>query len=169
MNFASLQFVYFLVAVFAVYAVLMRRHELQNLFLLGASYYFYACWDVRFLLLIWLVTGASFLTGRAVGRIADRKHAKRCVIGYAIFALMVLSYFKYFNFFVGSAQALLMAAGIRVNPIHLNIILPAAISFYVFESLCYVIEIYKGRLPPTTQLRHYALFIGYFPKLVAGP
>ncbi len=169
MNFASLQFVYFLVAVFAIYAILARRHELQNLLLLGASYYFYACWDVRFLLLIWLVTGASFLTGRAVGRMGDRTQAKRCVIGYAVFALMVMSYFKYFNFFIGSAQTLLVAAGIRVNPIHLNIILPAAISFYVFESLCYVIEIYKGRLPGTTQLRHYALFIAYFPKLVAGP
>jgi alginate O-acetyltransferase complex protein AlgI len=169
MNFASLQFVYFLVIVFAGYAISARRHELQNLLLLGASYYFYACWDVRFLLLIWLVTGASFLTGRAVGHMAPGATRKRCVIAYAVFALIVLSYFKYFNFFVGSAQALLIGAGVRVNPVHLNIILPAAISFYVFESLCYVIEIYKGRLPPTTQLRHYALFIGYFPKLVAGP
>lgn len=170
MNFASLQFVYFLIGVFGAYVLLARRHELQNLLLLGASYYFYACWDVRFLLLIWLVTGASFLTGRAVGRMADtNQHRKRCVIGYAVFALVVLGYFKYFNFFIDSAHALLVAAGVRVNPLHLNIILPAAISFYVFESLCYVIEIYKGRLPPMTRLRHYALFIAYFPKLVAGP
>lgn len=169
MNFASLQFVIFLVVLLAIYGVLMRRHEWQNFILLGASYYFYACWDVRFLLLIWLMTGASFLVGRAVGRAADRGYAKRCVIAYAFFALTVLSYFKYFNFFVGSAQALLEAAGVRVNPIHLNIILPAAISFYVFESLCYVIEIYKGRLTANTPLHHYALFIAYFPKLVAGP
>ena len=168
MNFASLQFVVFLLVLFAAY-LLVRRHETQNLLLLGASYYFYACWDVRFLLLIWLVTGVSFFAARAVSRQEDTTLRKRYVTAYAVFVLCVLGYFKYANFFIESAQKLLALAGLRVEPLHLNIILPAAISFYVFESLCYVIEVWKGRLTHTTALRHYALFIAYFPKLVAGP
>jgi len=169
MNFATFQFVYFLVLVFGAYLLLMRRLEAQNFLLLGASYYFYASWDPRFLLLIWVITGASYLAGRAVGRTEGQRARLRYVIAYAVFALAVLGFFKYFNFFIDSAQALLQSAGIRVNPLHLNIILPAAISFFTFESLCYVIEIYKARLPSDTAFRHYALFIGYFPKLVAGP
>lgn len=168
MNFASLQFAGFLVLLYVLYLGL-RRHEWQNALLLGASYYFYACWDWRFLGLIWVVTGASFIAGRAVASRIDTPARKRIVVAYAVFALSLLGYFKYFNFFIDSAQRLLTAAGIEVNPVHLNIILPAAISFYVFESLCYVIEIFKGRLPADTPLRHYALFIAYFPKLVAGP
>jgi len=168
MNFASLQFAGFLVLLYVLYLGL-RRHEWQNTLLLGASYYFYACWDWRFLGLIWVVTGASFLAGRAVASRVDTRARKRIVVAYAVFALSLLGYFKYFNFFIDSAQRLLTSAGIEVNTVHLNIILPAAISFYVFESLCYVIEIFKGRLPADTPLRHYALFIAYFPKLVAGP
>jgi len=169
MNFATFQFVFFLVVLFGAYLFLMRRLEAQNLLLLAGSYYFYASWDPRFLLLILTITGASFLAGRAVAQSEDQRVRKRYVIVYAVFALAVLGFFKYFNFFIDSAQALLTTAGIRVSPLYLNIILPAAISFFTFESLCYVIEIYKRRLPSDTKFWHYALFIGYFPKLVAGP
>lgn len=168
MNFASLQFVLFLLVVLGVY-VIMRRHEAQNVFLLAASYYFYGCWDVRFLALIWVVTGASFMAGRAVGGTEDPALRKRYLIVYTVFVLTILGYFKYFNFFIDSAQSLLVSLGVQVNPLHLNIILPAAISFFVFESLSYVIEIHQRHLPATTKFRHYALFIAYFPKLVAGP
>jgi D-alanyl-lipoteichoic acid acyltransferase DltB (MBOAT superfamily) len=169
MNFATFQFVFFLVVLFGAYLFLMRRLEAQNLLLLAGSYYFYASWDPRFLLLILVITGASFLAGRAVAQSEDQRVRKRYVIVYAVFALSILGFFKYFNFFIDSAQVLLTTAGIRVSPLYLNIILPAAISFFTFESLCYVIEIYKRRLPSDTKFWHYALFIGYFPKLVAGP
>ncbi len=169
MNFASLQFAAFLVAIFGAYVLMRRRHEWQNTLLLASSYYFYACWDVRFLLLIWLITGTSFLAGRAIGQTSDQRLGLRYLIAYAAFAMVVLGYFKYFNFFIESAQILLRSLNISVNPLYLNIILPAAISFYIFESLSYTIEIYQRHLPATTKFRHYALFIAYFPKLVAGP
>ena len=169
MNFASLQFAAFLCAVFALYVLLRRHHEWQNTLLLASSYYFYACWDVRFLLLIWLITGTSFLAGRAIGQTRDQRLGIRYLIAYATFAMMVLGYFKYFNFFIDTALELLRALNISVNPLYLKIILPAAISFYIFESLSYTIEIYHRHLPTTTKFRHYALFIAYFPKLVAGP
>lgn len=168
MNFASLQFAYFLLIGFSLYA-LIRRHEVQNALLLAGSYYFYACWDVRFLLLIWLVTGASFLAGRAIGQTEDQRKRIRYIIVYTVFALSILGYFKYFNFFIDSAQTALLALGFDVNRTYLNIVLPPAISFYIFESLSYVIEIHQRHLPTTTKFRHYALFIAYFPKLVAGP
>jgi alginate O-acetyltransferase complex protein AlgI len=168
MNFASLQFAYFLLIGLSLYA-LIRRHELQNALLLAGSYYFYACWDVRFLLLIWLITGASFVAGRAIGQTEDQGKRVRYIVIYTVFALSVLGYFKYFNFFIESAQTALQALGFKVNRTYLNIVLPPAISFYIFESLSYVIEIHQRHLPTTTKFRHYALFIAYFPKLVAGP
>ena len=168
MNYASLQFVAFLLFVFSGYWIL-RKRELQNWFLLVCSYYFYACWDVRFLLLIWFLTGTSFWFGRELGLTSGAVIRKRLLIIYATISLSVLGIFKYFNFFVASAQTLLTSAGINVDPFFLSIILPVGISFFTFESLSYVIEIYQGRLPSTTPLRQYALFIAYFPKLVAGP
>lgn len=169
MNFASLQFVGFLCVVLGVYMLMRKRHEWQNTLLLASSYYFYACWDVRFLLLIWMITGTSFLAGRAIGQTPDKRLGLRYLMTYAAFAMVVLGYFKYFNFFIDTAQVLLRSLDIVVNPLYLKIILPAAISFYIFESLSYTIEIYQRHLPATTKLRHYALFIAYFPKLVAGP
>lgn len=168
MNFASIQFIQFLIVVLGIY-VLIRHHEFQNTFLLGASYYFYASWDVRFLFLILLITGTSFIAGRAVGQTDSIRDRKRYLVTYIIFALVILGYFKYFNFFIDSALILLISLGVNVNIIHLNIILPAAISFFIFESISYVMEINWRHLPATTKLRHYALFIAYFPKLVAGP
>src|SRR5688572_23117292 len=98
MNFASLQFLIFLVLLLGAY-LLVRKHERQNILLLFTSYYFYACWDWRFLGLIWLITGTSFIAGRAVGQSVVDRDRKRYLIVYAAFAMMVLDYFKYFNFF----------------------------------------------------------------------
>lgn len=168
MNFASLQFGGFFVLLFIAYW-LLRRSEHQNTLLLLASYYFYGSWDPRFLLLIWLVTGASYLAGSRIAASADPLERKRWLIGYATFAMALLGVFKYLDFFIGSAQSALSALGFNSDPMHLRILLPAAISFFTFESLSYVIEIYQRHLPGTTRFKHYALFIAYFPKLVAGP
>ena len=168
MNFASLQFCCFLVLLLAANA-LLRRHEHRNTLMLVASYYFYACWDPRFLLLIWTVTGASFLAGRMLGATEDAARRKRVLVGYTIFSLTVLGIFKYFDFFIESTRAALTILGLPVDLKMLGILLPAGISFFTFESLSYVIEIYQRHLPATTRLKHYALFIGFFPKLVAGP
>ena len=169
MNFASLQFAGFLLIVFTAYWALWRHREWQNWLLLGCSYYFYACWDIRFLALIGLLTLSSFWVGARMGLTPDPAGRRRLLVGYTVFALGILAVFKYFNFFVGSAQSLLVSLGWTVDPIYLQIILPAAISFFTFESLSYVIEIHQGHLKADTRLKHYALFIAFFPKLVAGP
>ncbi len=168
MNFASLQFGCFLLLLLAANA-LLRRHEHRNTLMLVASYYFYACWDPRFLLLIWAVTGASFMAGRAIGATEQPRRRKRVLVAYAVFSLTVLGIFKYLDFFIESTRSALTILGLPVDMRMLGILLPAGISFFTFESLSYVIEIYQRHLPATTRLKHYALFIGFFPKLVAGP
>ena len=168
MNFASLQFGGFLLLLLAANA-LLRRHEHRNTLMLVASYYFYACWDPRFLLLIWTVTGVSFLAGRLIGTTEDARRRKRVLVGYAVFSLTVLGIFKYLDFFIDSTRSALTILGLPVDMRMLGILLPAGISFFTFESLSYVIEIYQRHLPATTRFKHYALFIGFFPKLVAGP
>ncbi|MES2889366.1 MAG: MBOAT family O-acyltransferase [Pseudomonadota bacterium] len=168
MNFASLQFAQFLCLVFMAYW-LLRNRAWQNALLLGCSYYFYACWDPRFLALILFLTLTSYVAGARIAASTSAVTRKRWLVGYICLSLGVLGVFKYFNFFLDSAQALMLSLGWEVHPVALSIILPAAISFYTFESLSYVIEIHQGHLPKTTRLRDYALFIAYFPKLVAGP
>lgn len=168
MNFASLQFCGFLVLLLVANG-LLRRHEHRNTLLLLASYYFYACWDPRFLLLIWAVTGASFLAGRQMGSTEDERRRKAILVTYTVFSLTVLGIFKYLDFFIGSTRAGLTLLGLPVDMRLLGILLPAGISFFTFESLSYVIEIYQRHLAPTTRFKHYALFIAFFPKLVAGP
>jgi len=168
MNFASLQFAWFFPLVFVIYWGL-RRLEWQNWFLLGISYYFYACWDVRFLLLIWFLTLVSYWAGLRIAASADDAFRNLYLKIYLAISLGVLAVFKYFNFFSDSLHRLLSTAGLDLPAAHLSIVLPAAISFFTFESLSYVIEIHQRHLPGTTRLRHYALFIAFFPKLVAGP
>jgi D-alanyl-lipoteichoic acid acyltransferase DltB (MBOAT superfamily) len=168
MNFASLQFAGFLILLLAA-TLALRRHEHRNTLMLVASYYFYACWDPRFLLLIWAVTGASFLAGRRLGATEEPSSRKRILVAYIVFSLVVLGIFKYCDFFIESTRAALTILGLPVDLKMLGILLPAGISFFTFESLSYVIEIYQRHLPATTRLKHYALFIAFFPKLVAGP
>lgn len=168
MNFASLQFAFFVLALLAAYR-LLRKTEHQNTLLLVASYYFYACWDPRFLVLIWSVTGVSFWAGARIAASSDVTVRRRLMIGYATFSLAILGIFKYLDFFIGSAQSGLTALGLKLDPVFLSIVLPAGISFFTFESLSYVIEIHQRQLKGNTRLRHYALFIAFFPKLVAGP
>ncbi len=168
MNFASLQFAWFFLAIFGVYWALPGR-QTKNIFLLLISYYFYACWDVRFLLLIWFLTFSSHWVGLRIAGCVDEASRGLWLRIYIVLSLGVLAVFKYFNFFLQSMRDFLLLLGLEVPPSHLEIVLPAAISFFTFESLSYVIEIYQRHLPATTRLRDYALFIGFFPKLVAGP
>lgn len=169
MNFASLQFLFFFLAVFGVYWCL-RKSTWQNYFLIACSYYFYACWDVRFLALIVLVTVVSHSAANRLFR-GDLTAAQRVFVlkAFLIFSLVLLGVFKYFNFFADSMVALLNSVGLEQRRIHLDILLPAAISFYIFESISHVVGAYKRELKIQPTLLEYSLFIAFFPKLVAGP
>jgi len=169
LNFASLQFAGFLSLLFLVYWAI-PSFRVQNLVMLAASYYFYACWDIQFLALIILVTLAGHWAAILMFNHAQDAHFKKKILWlFLIFNLSILGAFKYFDFFSSSLAALLNSVGLSAHPLLLKLVLPAAISFYTFESISYVVGAFKGDLKVRPTLLEYALFIGFFPKLVAGP
>lgn len=166
MLFNQWSFLAFFVTVFAAYASLPRRG--QNVLLLVASYLFYSFWDWRFLSLLLLSTVTDYWIGIALGG-ANHRWRERLVRLSVVINLVFLGIFKYFNFFVGSVAALLRSVGLQANVPSLNVILPVGISFYTFMSLSYTIDVYRGVTKPARSFLDYALFVAYFPHLVAGP
>jgi len=167
MPFNSWQFLALAALVFPLYYGL--PHRWQNRMLLAASYVFYAAWDYRFLSLLLFSTGIDYIVGLKLGASTDQPTRRRWLVLSVATQLSLLGFFKYFGFFVDSAGAALGALGVAVEPLRLHIVLPVGISFYTFQTLSYTVDIYRGTLAPTRSLRDFALFVAYFPQLVAGP
>jgi D-alanyl-lipoteichoic acid acyltransferase DltB (MBOAT superfamily) len=167
MVFTSLHFVAFFVVVYAAYRAL--PHRAQNIWLLAASYYFYASWDWRFLTLLLGSTIVDFLVGRYLGRTADPRRRRVALVLSLVFNLGMIGFFKYFEFFEESLVALGQVIGWKFDPLTLDVVLPIGISFYTFMTISYVIDVYRRDIEPTTSLLDFALFVAYFPHLVAGP
>ncbi|NUY80837.1 MBOAT family protein [Flavobacterium sp. MAH-1] len=168
MLFNSWEFALFLPIVFALYWMLHKKLQFQNMLLLGASYFFYACWDWRFLFLLMFSTGLDYFTGLKVS--GNDGFGKKFWFWLSIIVnLGFLGVFKYYNFFAESFAGLLESFGFRVHLATLEVILPVGISFYTFHGLSYVIDIYKNRIEPEKNFVTYSLFVSYFPLLVAGP
>lgn len=160
----------FLVLAAIVYPLYFRlSHGRQNWVLLIASYVFYGAWDPRFLLLLAGSTLLDYAVGLRISQTADPVRRKRWLWVSLAGNLGTLAFFKYFGFFVESANAALEAFGIPAWRMRLDIVLPVGISFYTFQTLSYAIDVYRGVLQPTRSLRDFALFVAYFPQLVAGP
>ncbi|MBP7829004.1 MAG: MBOAT family protein [Kiritimatiellae bacterium] len=165
MLFTSGAFFIFLPIVLALYFSLERRA--QNGMLLVASYFFYGWWDWRFCSLLAISTFLDFFCSLGM----ERHPARRRVFLLASLAgnLGILGFFKYANFFVDSAAALLAALGFQAHLPTLKIILPVGISFYTFQTMAYTIDVYRGQIRATRSLLDFALYVCYFPQLVAGP
>lgn len=167
MLFNSWEFAVFGLIVFALYAVL--AHQWQNWMLLVASYAFYGAWDWRFLFLLTASALIDYVVGLAIYGTPDRRR-QRLFLTISISAnLGILAFFKYYGFFADSLQALLTSIGVPVGLPTLSLVLPLGISFYTFQSMSYGIDVYRGELTPTRNLRDYLLFVSFFPHLVAGP
>ena len=148
----------------------MRRvHHWQNYLLLAASYFFYGYWDWRFLLLLWFTTGVDYFIARLLDSISDGHLRRQTLLVSILINLGVLGFFKYFNFFIGSTSRLLVALGVPVGLPVLSVVLPLGISFYTFQSLGYVIDVYRHKISASKNLVEYSLFVAFFPQLVAGP
>jgi D-alanyl-lipoteichoic acid acyltransferase DltB (MBOAT superfamily) len=161
-------YIAFLTLVVLAYWRLSRRG--QNYFLLAASYFFYGWWDWRFLILIAISTVVDFHCARVIH--ASQAAGRRQLLLALSLAvnLSFLGLFKYYNFFVDSGVQLLSALGITgVSPTLLAIVLPPGISFYTFQEVAYIVDVYHRRLKPASSLTDYALFISLFPHLIAGP
>ncbi|MGH7127381.1 MAG: MBOAT family O-acyltransferase, partial [Planctomycetaceae bacterium] len=137
---------------------LLRADRPRKLWLLAASYYFYATWDWRFLALIWISTAVDYVAGRMMSREPPPLGRKFWLVFSLVANLGILGVFKYFNFFIGPLAGTTW-----------EIILPAGISFYTFQTLSYTIDVYRGVLRPVESVLDFALFVAFFPQLVAGP
>jgi D-alanyl-lipoteichoic acid acyltransferase DltB (MBOAT superfamily) len=167
MVFNSLHFVWFFLVVYALYRVLPHRG--QNLLLLAASYYFYSAWDWRFLGLLLLSTIVDYTCALLIDGAASRRRRRALVAVSVTFNLALLGFFKYFNFFAENLGTLLASVGWPADFVTLRVLLPIGISFYTFVTMSYVIDVYRGEVRPTRHFTDFALFVAYFPHLVAGP
>jgi len=167
MLFNSLQFFVFFIIVYSLYLAL--DHKWQNRMLLVASYVFYGAWDWRFLFLIFASTVIDYFCGLKIYRTQDPKKRKLFVSISIISNLSFLGFFKYFNFFTSNLQRLLAYTHIPIDPVFLNVVLPVGISFYTFQTMSYTLDIYRKEMEPTDRFLDFALFVAFFPQLVAGP
>jgi len=167
MLFNSVQFLIFFVAVLGLYWVL--RHRAQNLLLLAASYFFYGAWNWKFLGLILLTTLADFTAALVIANTDKQTRRKLALVAAIVVNLGVLGFFKYYNFFIEDVFVFLKLLGIPYTPLVLQIVLPVGISFYTFQSMSYTIDSYRGEVTPTENFLDYALYVAFFPQLIAGP
>ncbi|WP_223789089.1 MBOAT family O-acyltransferase [Marinicella meishanensis] len=167
MLFNSLSFFVFLVVVLVVSAILRRLHKGSELwFLVFASAYFYGQWNWSYLILIYITIVCDFILGLKYFR-SDQPH-KFLYLSLTV-NLGILGIFKYLNFLVDSSNAVLQGAGFSYAIPGVELLLPVGISFYTFQSMSYMIDIHRGQLQPRTRFVDYALFVSFFPQLVAGP
>jgi alginate O-acetyltransferase complex protein AlgI len=163
--FHSLSFVAFFIIVVAIYWPL--NHRAQNIFLLGASYVFYGWVQPWFVLIMLASTTVDFWAGQ---RMEDEPAHKKRYLGASLLVnLGMLGFFKYFNFFIENVHTALATLGISVSVPVLSLVLPAGISFYTFQALSYTIDVYKGEMHARRDPISFALFVAFFPHLVAGP
>ena len=168
MLFNSWQFAVFFVIVFFAYFAL--PHRFRWILLLIASYYFYISWNPELVVLISGVTLETYLAARLLSTPGRTQRARKWILAVSVtIPLLLLFFFKYFNFFAGAVGQALALVSISVRSPALDVILPVGISFYTFQSLAYVIDVYRGDIEAQKHLGIYALFISFFPQLVAGP
>ena len=170
MFFNSLAFAIFLPIVFFLYWFVFNKNKsTQNAVLIAASYYFYSCWDWRFLFLLVFSTFLDYYTGIRIEKSQTEKSRKFWFWLSVSVNLGFLGVFKYYNFFADSFAAVLTGIGFKTSPFLLDVVLPVGISFYTFHGLSYVIDIYYKRIKAEYNFVDYSLFVSYFPLLVAGP
>jgi D-alanyl-lipoteichoic acid acyltransferase DltB (MBOAT superfamily) len=168
MLFDSFGYAAFFLAVFCLYWFL-RRKTAQNVLLLIAGYVFYGLWSWKFLLLLCFSTLLDFSCGLLIDAAPTTRRRRVCVVASACINLGLLGFFKYYGFFASEAARLLTALGLQPHLAVLHIVLPLGISFYTFQSLGYVIDVYRGKVSAERNLLSYAVFVAFFPQLVAGP
>lgn len=170
MLFNSLPYFIFLPIVFFTYWIILGKTlKLQNLFLLFASYLFYGWWDYRFLILIILSSVIDYYSALFISKTNYKRNKRFWLVVSLISNLGLLGFFKYFNFFLESWVEGWSQLGIEMSHSTWNIILPVGISFYTFQTLSYTIDVYNKKMVPTTNFLNFALFVSFFPQLVAGP
>ena len=170
MLFNSVEFIVFLIIVFATFWIIPREKiNWRNSILLISSYFFYGWWDWRFLALIFFSSIIDFLVGYQLGYTRSKAKRKALLAFSMVINLGLLGFFKYYNFFLESFVESFRFFGQAPDISRLNIILPVGISFYTFQTMSYTIDIYRDKINPTKNLLGFLTFVSFFPQLVAGP
>ena len=170
MIFNSISFAIFLPIVFLIYwSINNSKNRIRNFILLLSSYFFYSCWDFKFLILLIFSTFLDFYTGYKIHRSIKLKSKRIWLIISLTVNIGILCFFKYYNFFADSLEKLVKTLGFNIEISLLNLLLPIGISFYTFHGISYVFDIYKEKIKPEKDFIIYSLFVAYFPLLVAGP
>ncbi len=175
MLFNSIQFLLFFPIVILLYFIV--PYKIRYLWLLFASYFFYMCWNVKYALLILFSTAITYLSGLYIENLKTKKwkeekiikYKKYCVAGSFILNLSILFLFKYLDFIILNLNRLLDIIHFEMDIPSFDIILPVGISFYTFQALSYTMDIYRNKIHAEKNLFRYALFVSFFPQLVAGP
>lgn len=168
MTFTTLTFALFFLGFFPAYWTLRERRR-QNWLVLAGSYFFYGWWDWRFCGLMALTSLLDFSLAQAIQRTADERHRRRWLLLGLTVSLGVLGYFKYFNFFAESARAAARTVGGELSWATVEVVLPVGISFYTFQSLSYLIDVYRRQITACESWVDYFAYVSFFPQLVAGP
>ncbi|MCM1056574.1 MAG: MBOAT family protein [Firmicutes bacterium] len=167
MLFNSIDFLIFFPIVTLIYFVIPRKA--RYIWLLVTSYFFYMCWDAKYALLLLASTAVTWLCGRLVYA-ARRPALKKLSLAACLCVnLGILFFFKYFDFFVENCNRVLGALHLQIMEKSFDVVLPVGISFYIFQALGYTIDVYRGKVEPEKNILRYALFVSFFPQLVAGP
>ncbi|RYG24637.1 MAG: MBOAT family protein, partial [Chitinophagaceae bacterium] len=170
MLFNSLDFALFFPIVFVVYWLVFQKSLFrQNCWLLLVSYFFYGCWDWRFLFLLAFSTALDFFSAWQIRRSNTKAKQKAWLIASVCINLGLLGLFKYYNFFIDSFADLLGLFHLKAHMPTLQLLLPVGISFYTFHGLSYIFDVYNGKIDPARNLVNYSVFVSFFPLLVAGP
>lgn len=168
MLFNSFRFLVFFPVTLLIYFIIPRK--LRYIWLLIISYYFYMCWNAPYALLLLTSTAITYATALLIRHWTDKPFHKKCIVGVSLFLNFgILFFFKYFNFAVSSLERILSKLQISFDMPELDILLPIGISFYIFQAVGYTIDIYREKLEPEKNFLYYALFVSFFPQLVAGP
>jgi D-alanyl-lipoteichoic acid acyltransferase DltB (MBOAT superfamily) len=167
MLFNSFNFLIFFPIVVLIYFIVPKK--VRYLWLLGASYYFYMSWNAKYAILIAISTIITWLSGMLIGRIKQIGWRKAVVAASVISNLGILFFFKYFNFAISSINEVLGQFDLQIIDRRFDVLLPVGISFYTFQALSYTIDVYRGEVQEEKNFFKYALFVSFFPQLVAGP
>jgi len=169
MLFNSLEFLVFFVVVYSLY--LFLRQSWQNRLLIVASCLFYAAWNWKFLFIMFTSISTDFWCSRLMNRTEDPNKRRAFLCLSLCVNLGILGFFKYYNFFIGNVQNIFQFLHIFPASLNLtlNIILPIGVSFYTFEAISYIVDVYRKQIQPAKRYWDYVLFVIYFPHLVAGP
>ncbi|HEX2946904.1 MAG TPA: MBOAT family O-acyltransferase [Clostridia bacterium] len=167
MIFNSLQYALFISLIVILYFILPQRT--RWIFLLAASYFFYVCFDARYALLLLFSTVITFFSALLLHTARNQRQKVLYFVSCLVVNLGILFVFKYFNFFSETAADIMRLLGVQYQPLKLSLVLPVGISFYTFQTLGYLIDVYKGKSEPERHFGKYALFVSFFPQIAAGP